>query len=243
MAARGNLATVDADGNILDRRAGRIPTEECTRIVEIMRQVELPGMEVFVEVVQDYRFVLVLRGEGLYDGLTETDPQRVGVPSLPVQALVPEAKHSAELLNTWLSEARKLLVDEPRANSMNLRGIAKVPPIPKMTDVYKLRMGAIATYPMYRGIARLVGMDVLETGDTIASEVATLQEHWDQYDFFFFHVKKTDSYGEDGNFDGKVHIIEETDSLLPEILALNPDVIADNRGSQHTLCVKGAFLA
>jgi 2,3-bisphosphoglycerate-independent phosphoglycerate mutase len=225
LAARGNFATVDASGNIVDRRAGRIPTSEGERIVEILRQVELPGIEVFVEVVREYRFVLVLRGEGLYDGLTETDPQRTGVPSLPVQALRKEAELSAAFLNMWLSHARKLLEKEPVVNSMNLRGIAKVPAIPKMTEVYKLRMAAIATYPMYRGIGRLVGMDILQTGDSIESEVDTLKQQWDNYDFFFFHVKKTDSYGEDGNFDAKVHVIEEVDSLLPRILDLKPDVL------------------
>lgn len=235
LAARGNFATVDAVGNITDRRAGRIPTEEGARIVEMCRQVELPGVETFVEVVREYRFVLVLRGEGLDDGVTETDPQRTGVPSLPVEALRPEAELAADLLNEWLRKARDYLKDEPLANSMNLRGIAKVPPIPKMTDIYKLRMGAIATYPMYRGIGRLVGMDVLATGDSIASEVTTLEENWDQYDFFFFHVKKTDSYGEDGNFDAKVHVIEETDGLLPDILAFQPDVIAIT-GDHSTPC-------
>lgn len=225
LAARGNFATVDADGNILDRRAGRIPTETGARLVEKLRQIELPGVETFVEVVKEYRFVLVLRGKGLADGLTETDPQMTGVPPLPVEALRPEAETSAKLLNHWLAEARKLLADEEKANSMNLRGIAKVPPIPKMSDLYKMRLGAIATYPMYRGIGRLVGMDVLKTGDTIASEIETLREHWDDYDFFFFHVKKTDSYGEDGNFDGKVHVIEEADEALNDILALKPDVV------------------
>lgn len=225
LAARGNFATVDRDGNITDRRAGRIPTEEGARLVEILQQIKLPGVETFVRVVKEYRFVLVLRGEGLADGLSETDPQMTGVPPLPVEALRPEAEKSAALLNQWLAEARRLLADEPKANSMNLRGIAKVPPIPKMPDIYKLRLAAIATYPMYRGIGRLVGMEVLPTGDTIASEVETLREHWDAYDFFFFHVKKTDSYGEDGNFEGKVHVIEEADAVLPEIMALCPDVI------------------
>jgi len=225
LAARGNFATVDANGDILDRRAGRIPTETGTRLVEKLRQIKLPGIETFVEVVKEYRFVLVLRGEGLADGLTETDPQMTGVPPLPVEALRPEAKRSAELLNMWLAEARKLLADEPKANSMNLRGIAKIPPIPKMNDIYKMKLGAIATYPMYRGIGRLVGMEVLPTGDTIASEVETLKKHWDECDFFFFHVKKTDSYGEDGNFDAKVHVIEEADAALLEILALSPDVV------------------
>ncbi len=225
LAARGNFATVDDEGKILDRRAGRIPTDEGARLVEKLRQIELPGVETFVEVVKEYRFVLVLRGEQLADGLTETDPQRTGVPPLPVEAERPEAEKSAELLNRWLAEARKLLADEYPANSMNLRGIAQVPPIPKMSEIYKLKLGAIATYPMYRGIGRLVGMDVLKTGDTIESEVETLHEHWDDYDFFFFHVKKTDSYGEDGNFEAKRSVIEHTDELLPQILDLNPDVL------------------
>ena len=225
LAARGNFATVDADGDIVDRRAGRIPTETGARLVEKLRQIKLPGVETFVEVVKEHRFVLVLRGEGLADGLTETDPQMTGVPPLPVEALRPEAERSAELLNMWLAEARRLLADEPKANSMNLRGIAKVPPLPKMNDIYKMKLGAIATYPMYRGIGRLVGMDVLPTGDTIASEIETLKKYWDEFDFFFFHVKKTDSYGEDGDFDAKVHVIEEADAALSEILALKPDVV------------------
>ncbi|MGC9348108.1 MAG: 2,3-bisphosphoglycerate-independent phosphoglycerate mutase [Anaerolineae bacterium] len=235
VAARGNFATVDEEGNISDRRAGRIPTEVGERLVKKLRQIELPGVETFVEVVKEYRFVLVLRGEQLEDGLTETDPQMTGVPPLPVEATRPEAEETAKLINQWLAEARELLADEPRANSMNLRGIAKVPPIPKMPDIYGIRLGAIATYPMYRGIGRLVGMEVLPTGDTIASEVETLKEHWDDLDFFFFHVKKTDSYGEDGNFDAKVHVIEEADAALPEILDLNPDVIVVT-GDHSTPC-------
>ncbi len=225
LAARGNFASVDKAGNITDRRAGRIATEVGARLVERLRQIELPGVETFVEVVKEYRFVLVLRGEGLADGLTETDPQQTGVPPLRVEATRPEAERAASLLNQWLAKARELLADEPKANSMNLRGIAKVPPIPKMTDTYRMKLAAIATYPMYRGIGRLVGMDVLATGDTIDSEIETLRAHWDAYDFFFFHVKKTDSYGEDGNFDGKVHVIEEADAALPGILELKPDVI------------------
>jgi 2,3-bisphosphoglycerate-independent phosphoglycerate mutase len=226
LAARGNFCTVDpATGNITDRRAGRIATEVCVRLVEKLRQIALPGVEVFVEPVKEYRFVVVLRGQGLVDDLTETDPQITGVPSLPVKALRPEAQHAADLLNAWLAAARQLLADEYPANSLNLRGLAKVPPIPKMPDTYKMRFAAIATYPMYRGIARLVGMDVLKTGETIEDEVATLRAQWDAYDFFFFHVKKTDSNGEDGNFEGKKAVIEHVDELLPEIVALKPNVL------------------
>lgn len=225
LAARGNFATLDANGNIIDRRAGRIPTEVGAQMVEKLRSIKLPGVETFVEVVKEYRFALILRGEGLYDGLTETDPQKTGVPPLPVKALRPEAERAAELLNQWIAEAHRVLANEYPANGLNLRGIAKVPPIPQMPDLYKMKLAAIATYPMYRGLGLLVGMDVLPTGDTIESEIETLRAHWDEYDFFFFHVKKTDSYGEDGNFEAKKGVIEHTDELLPEIMALKPDVL------------------
>jgi 2,3-bisphosphoglycerate-independent phosphoglycerate mutase len=226
LAARGNFCTLDPEtGLITDRRAGRIPTEVGARLCEKLRQVRLPGMEIFVEPVKEYRFMLVLRGEGLYDGLTETDPQQVGKPPLPVEPLRPEATHTAELLNQWMAEARKLLADEHPANGCNLRGIAKDPGLPQMPEIYKLRCGAIATYPMYRGVAKLAGMDVLPTGETIEAEVETLGRHWADCDFFFFHVKKTDSRGEDGDFDAKAQVIEHFDAVLPDILAFEPDVV------------------
>jgi 2,3-bisphosphoglycerate-independent phosphoglycerate mutase len=225
LAARGNFCSLDEEGRITDRRAGRISSEIGTRLVEKLRAITLPGVEVFVEPVKEYRFCLVLRGEGLADGLTETDPQQTGVPPLPVEALRPEAEYSARLVNQWLAEARVLLADEHPANGCNLRGLAKDPGLPQMGDIYGWKAGAIATYPMYRGVAKLVGMDVLPTGDTIESEVETLKKYWDTHSFFFFHVKKTDSYGEDGNFDGRVEVIEHVDHVLPDILALKPDVI------------------
>jgi len=225
LAARGNFCTLDSQGLITDRRAGRIPTQVGARLCEKLRQIQLPGVETFVEPVKEYRFMVVLRGEKLYDGLTETDPQQVGKPPLPVEPLRPEAAPTAKLLQQWLAEARKLLADESPANGCNLRGIAKDPGLPLLPDVYKLRCGAIATYPMYRGVAKLVGMQVLPTGETIEDEAETLEQHWADYDFFFFHVKKTDSRGEDGDFEGKAQVIEHLDAVLPRILALEPDVI------------------
>lgn len=225
MAARGNFCTLDSQGLITDRRAGRIPTEVGARLCKRLRQIRLPDVETIVEPVKEYRFILVLRGEGLHDGLTETDPQQVGKPPLPVKPLRPEATRAAELLNQWMAEARSLLAGEHPANGCNLRGIAKDPGLPQMPDVYKLRCGAIATYPMYRGVAKLAGMEILPTGDTIEGEVETLKQHWADYDFFFFHVKKTDSRGEDGDFEGKVKVIEHFDAVLPDILTLQPDVI------------------
>jgi 2,3-bisphosphoglycerate-independent phosphoglycerate mutase len=225
LAARGNFCSLDENGLITDRRAGRIATEINVKLVEKLRQIELPGVTTFVETVKEHRFVLVLRGEGLVDGLTETDPLITGKPPMPVRALRPEAESTADLVNQWVSEARRVLADERPANGCNLRGLAKDPGLSKMGDLYGWKAGAIATYPMYRGVAKLVGMDVLPTGDTIESEVETLKEYWADYGFFFFHVKKTDSYGEDGNFDARVEVIEHVDHVLPDMLALEPDVI------------------
>ena len=226
LAARGNFCSLDAEGKITDRRAGRIPTERGAELCALLRKIELPGVETFVEPVKEYRFVLVLRGEGLQDGLTETDPQRTGVPPLPVEAERPKARATADLVNRWLAEARRILADHHPANGCNLRGLAKDPGLPRMQDVYGLKAAAIATYPMYKGVSKLIGMDVLEAGSTLEPEVETLQKHWADYDFFYFHVKKTDSAGEDGDFDRKMLVIEHTDEVVvPAIRALGPDVI------------------
>ncbi|MGQ9667611.1 MAG: 2,3-bisphosphoglycerate-independent phosphoglycerate mutase, partial [Anaerolineae bacterium] len=226
LAARGNFCTVDEEGRIVDRRAGRIPTEKCAELVQRLRAIRLPEVEVFVEPVKEYRFVLVLRGKGLSDSLTETDPQQVGKKPLPVTALKPEAERTAQLLNTWIAEAAKVLAPEKPANMLTLRGLAKNPGLPPMSEVYGLRAAAIATYPMYRGVSRLVGMTVLDTGgETIEDEIAALRRHWADFDFFYLHVKKTDSAGEDGDFNRKVEIIEHVDTLIPDIMALNPDVV------------------
>lgn len=225
LAARGNFCTVDEDGRIVDRRAGRIPSEKGAELVAMLRQITLPGVEVFVEPVKEYRFVLVIRGEELVADLTETDPQQLGVPPLPVEALSPQAEATAALVNEWIAQARKILADQHPANMVLLRGLSKEPGLPKMQEIYGLRPAAIATYPMYRGVAQLVGMDVLPTGETIEEELETLKAHWEEYDFFYFHVKKVDSAGEDGDFARKASIIEHVDEILPEILALKPVVV------------------
>jgi len=226
LAARGNFCTIDpATGAITDRRAGRIPTSECVRLVQKLAAIDrLEDADVITRPVKDYRFVLVLEGDGLEDGLSETDPQKVGLKPLKINPLHDGATKSARILNAWVEKAFAILKDEPRANACTLRGIAKDPGLPSYAEVYGLKACAIATYPMYKGLARLVGMDVQEAGDTIEEEVATLKANWAKYDFFFFHVKKTDSAGEDGNFEAKVKVIENTDRIIPDILALKPDV-------------------
>jgi len=230
VAARGNFCSVDADGNITDRRAGRIPTEVNQKLVALLRGIELPGVQTFVETVKEYRFVLVLRpttGQTLHAHIADTDPQMLGVPPLPAEPQDEASKPTAALVNDWIAAAREILKDHHPANSLNLRGIAKDPGLPHFLDVFGLKAGAIATYPMYRGVAKLVGMNVLPVaGETVEDEVETLRAHWDAYDYFFFHVKKTDSAGEDGDFERKAGIIEHVDEVVvPAILALEPDVL------------------
>ena len=225
VAARGNFCTVDAGGRITDRRAGRIPTEVCIRLTERLRSIRLPGVEVLVEPVQEHRFVLVLRGGGLSGRLSETDPQALGKPPLPVRALEPAAARTAELVNAFVDEARRRLADAAPANMVLLRGFDKLPELPRFPEVYGLRAAAIAAYPMYRGLAKLVGMDVLKTGRTYADEIATLREHWQAYDFFFVHYKDTDKAGEDGKFDAKVEALERFDAFVPSVRELGPDVL------------------
>jgi 2,3-bisphosphoglycerate-independent phosphoglycerate mutase len=226
VAARGNFCTVDAKGLITDRRAGRIPTEEGTRRVEMLRSIQLPGVQTFVEPVKEYRFVLVLRGEGLSGEIHDTDPQQTGVAPLAAIAYDPAAERTAELVNQWIEQAAEILDGHLPANMLTLRGFAVDPNLPKFPEVYNLRAAAVAVYPMYKGVARLVGMDILKfEGDTPANEFNAVRQHWGEYDFFFVHIKKTDSYGEDGNFDAKVHVIEMVDEALPELLDLKPEVL------------------
>ncbi|MGA2284721.1 MAG: 2,3-bisphosphoglycerate-independent phosphoglycerate mutase [Dehalococcoidia bacterium] len=224
LAARGNFCTVGSDGRITDRRAGRISTETCAALCEDLRNVSLPGVDVFVLPVREHRFLLVLRGKALDGAIADTDPQRLGVPPLPAKAERPEAESTAKLVNDFVARAAKLLADKHPANALLLRGFSRWPDIPHMGDVFGLNAAAVAVYPMYRGLAKLVGMTVLPTGMTIQDEVATLEEHWQDFDFFFIHYKTTDSRGEDGNYDAKVAALEEVDGIIPLLRRLNPDV-------------------
>ena len=253
LAARGNFATVDADGLITDRRAGRISTEECIRLTAKIRQAcagLFEDFEVFIEPVQEHRFVFVLRGEGRGESeeergerenltpqlpsltslisLTDTDPLAVGKRPLPVrdESGSNAGARAADLVNRWVARAREALADETQANSINLRGLAQDPGLPLFPEIYGMRAGAIAVYPMYRGVASLVGMEAIPfEGERPRHEIDALVRAWDSFDFFFIHIKKTDSYGEDGDFDAKVHEIEAVDAEIPRILELGPGAL------------------
>jgi 2,3-bisphosphoglycerate-independent phosphoglycerate mutase len=225
VAARINFASVDAAGNVTDRRAGRIPTETNRRLIEKLRRLRVPSLQVFLETESEHRAVAIFRGEGLSDALDDTDPQRTGVPTPPVGALRPEAEGTAGLINRWIDAAREALRDEHPANMILLRGFAKHPDLGSFAQRYRLKAAAVAVYPMYRGLARLVGMDVLTTGKTLADEVATVREHWERYTFFYVHLKAADAAGEDGDFAGKVRVLEEVDARIDDLLALEPDCL------------------
>jgi 2,3-bisphosphoglycerate-independent phosphoglycerate mutase len=229
VCARGNFCTLDAQGNITDRRAGRIPTEVCERLVKKINDARIDvgePVQFFVEPVQDYRFVVVMRGDELHGNIDETDPQRTGVPPLPALARDERSYRTAVLFNDWIAKATAAIRGERPANGLTLRGFAKEPGLPKYRDVYGLKAGAIAIYPMYRGVAALVGMDRIEHhAHNVREEFEAAAGVWADYDFLFIHVKYTDSRGEDGNFDGKKAVIEEVDAALPALLALKPDVL------------------
>jgi 2,3-bisphosphoglycerate-independent phosphoglycerate mutase len=229
VCARGNFCSLDAQGNITDRRAGRIPTEVCERLVRKINDAKIKvadDVEIFVEPVQDYRFVVVMRGDGLAGDIDDTDPQRTGAPPLPALARDAASQRTAGLFNKWIEQATAVIRDERPANGLTLRGFATEPGLPKFKDVYGLTAGAIAIYPMYRGVAALVGMDRIEShAHTVQDEFEVAAGIWDSYDFFFIHVKYTDSRGEDGNFEAKKAVIEEVDAALPTLLELKPDVL------------------
>jgi len=225
VAIRCNFCTLDSSGNIADRRAGRISSEESAPLATSLRQIKIPNVEIFVEPVKEHRFVVVFRGAGLGDGVADTDPQQTGVPPLDPVATNAASKKTADIAKEFLRQAKAILAGHPKANFHTMRGFAAKPSLPSFSDVYGLRAAAVAVYPMYKGLARLVGMDIVGNAKTLAEQIDVMKAAWDQYDFFFIHFKYTDSTGEDGNFNEKVNRIEELDTAIQNIASLEPTVL------------------
>jgi 2,3-bisphosphoglycerate-independent phosphoglycerate mutase len=218
VAARGNLCTVDDAGLVMDRRAGRIPTEEAAPLCELLAGIQVEGAEVFVQPVKEHRFLLVLRtAEPSGAEIGDTDPGRAGLPPREVRADSPVSAPAAAAARAWLSQVPDVLAGQPRANMALLRGFAALPDWPRFPDVFRMRSVAVAAYPMYRGVARLVGMDAVTVEESLDALVEAVESRLEEYDFFFLHVKGTDKAGEDGDFDRKVRIIEEVDALVPKL--------------------------
>ena len=225
IASRGNFCTVDKSGAITDRRAGRISSEKAAELCGLLDGITIDNVKVMVRPVKEHRCVVVFRGEGLSAELSDSDPQQAGVAPQAVAALNPQASATARIANQFLEKAKAILAAHHPANMLLLRGFSQRPGWPLMQEIYKLTPCAIAAYPMYRGLARLVGMDVLPTGITVDDAFQTLLRNYEKYDFVFLHVKGADSAGEDGDFDRKVAVIEQVDSAIPNLLHLQPDVI------------------
>ncbi len=232
VAVRGNFATLKQGRVIQDRRAGRPSDEKNAEIVAKLRAgiQNIDGIPVEIYTESEHRFVVVFRAQGkpLGANISDVDPQTVGVQPHTAEGHDEASQVTAALINSFVQQAETILQGEEQVNGVLFRGYSDVPHFPSFADVYQLRAACIASYPMYKGLAALVGMDVLAVDgeeDALSGKVETLKAHWDKYDFFYFHIKKTDSTGEDGNFPEKVHKIELFDELLPELLALKPDVI------------------
>ena len=243
VAARANFCTVDAGGVVTDRRAGRIPGEECARLVEILKR-EVPRIEdceVVLRAGKGHRFVAVLRGPGLAGEVSDADPHKEGKPVPPARALAPgdAAEKTARIVNAFLARAAEALRGEHPANGALMRGLSSRPQLPGYRERFKLRAAALAAYPMYRGVAELAGMAVLPAGETPADAFAAAARAWRDFDFFFIHVKATDMAGEDGDFEAKVAAIEQADAALPALLALSPDVLCVTGDHSTPVTVKG----
>ncbi len=225
MAARGNFCTIDKAGLITDRRAGRISTEKCAELCRLLDGMVIENTKILVQPVREHRFVAVFRGSNLSPDVNDSDPQQNGLMPLAITASRAEAARMAGIANKFVAQAKAILAEHHPANMLLLRGFSQRPHLPTMNEIYKLKPAAIASYPMYQGLARLVGMDVLETGTSIEDEFTTLRENYSNYDFFFLHIKGADSAGEDGDFERKVRVIEQVDKALPRLTGLQPNVI------------------
>ena len=241
MAARANFCSLDAKGIVTDRRAGRIDTAVCEELVALLSQKikKVGDAEVIIKAGKGHRFVVVFRGKGLEGPLSDADPHREGLPvpqAAPVNPKSVKAKKAAKLVAGFYQAALPLLAQKKPANGFLMRGIAHQPEIPLFQDRYGLRPACIAVYPMYKGLAQLVGMTKLEGPQTIAQQFERYLAERANYDFFFIHFKYTDMYGEDGNFAAKRKAIEEVDAALPILLRQKPDVLVIT-GDHSTPCV------
>ncbi len=226
IAARGNFATMGADGIVTDRRAGRISTEAARPLCEKLDGLEVGGATAFVRPVKEHRFLLVLRfAERLEADIEDTDPGRTGEPARTPEPRDAASKRAAEVVAQWVEEAQAALADEHPANAVLLRGFSTLPHWPRFPEVTGMSAFAAAVYPMYRGVARLVGMRAVTLEEGMDALVQAYADHRGSHDFFFLHVKGTDKAGEDGDFDRKVAVIEEVDAAMPRLLEMDPGVV------------------
>src|SRR6516225_3980608 len=244
VCARANFATLDAKGIVTDRRAGRIPTETCEKLCALLssKVKKIGETDVLITPGKEHRFVVVFRGKGLEGPLTDADPNREGLPVPTVKPRDPQnagQKKVAKLIADFYKAALPVIAGEKPANGFLMRGIAHQPHIPLFEDRYKLKPAALAVYPMYKGLAQLVGMKKIEGPQTISEQFERYLAEYDNFDFFFIHYKYTDKYGEDGNFAAKKKAIEDFDAALPILLRKKPDVLAITGDHSTPVAIRG----
>jgi 2,3-bisphosphoglycerate-independent phosphoglycerate mutase len=197
---------------------------------------QIDGVQLFFEKVKEHRALLVLRGEGLSGNLADTDPQETGVSPLEPRGTAPDAERTVAIVKKYVSQVREVLADEPKANMILLRGFDLYEEYPSITERFKLRGLSIADYPMYRGVTKLIGMDLYPLVGDMAGRFEALEvEYGDKYDLYFLHIKQADARGEDGDFDAKVAVLEEVDQFVPRVEVLKPDVLVVT-GDHSTPC-------
>ena len=227
VAARINLATVDEKGVVLDRRAGRISDDEGRRVVSKVSEAidNVDGVDITLVHEKENRAVLIMRGENLGVDVAETDPQLVGMKTIEPEASCEGSERTAKVVKNLLERVDNILADESVANAFLIRGFGIHTGYPTFDERYGLSALAIAKYPMYRGVAKLVGMEIASTPSSNEDTVKTLESSFGSHDFYFLHFKDTDTRGHDEDFEGKMAAIEEIDAMLPRIMDLNPDVL------------------
>lgn len=225
VAARGNFCQIDDNGVIVDRRAGRISTEKNIKLTDRLKEIKISGAELLVQSVQEHRFVVVFRGQGFGPDVNDTDPQHEGLKPKEPSAISSPSKKTAKMAKDFIEQAKKILASCSPANMVLLRGFSQLPHFPSMQDIYKIKPAVSALYPMYKGLAKLVGMAELSCKDNLVDEIRAVKENYSNYDFFFVHFKDTDEAGEDGDFERKVKKIELADSVIPQVLDLKPETL------------------
>jgi 2,3-bisphosphoglycerate-independent phosphoglycerate mutase len=239
VAARGNFCTINESGIITDRRAGRLATTEASDLVKILGEIKVDGAEFIIKPIKEHRFAFVIRGVGLGSDLRDTDPLINGIAPMQTAGLDDASKKTASIVNQFITKAKSLLAGKNPANMILMRGFDRLPEVPQYKDLFGLNAAAIAVNGMYKGVSRLVGMNVLHVdGIAIEDEFAALKKNWKDYDFFYLHIKQTDTHGEDGDVRKKIKVIEDVDTLIPRLIALNPDVIIITGDHSSPACMK-----
>jgi 2,3-bisphosphoglycerate-independent phosphoglycerate mutase len=242
LAIRGNFATIDENRIVTDRRAGRIATEENEKLVEIISEniKEIKGIKISIYTVKEHRCAIILKGKNLNPFLIENDPEKEGNPIRKIEPLSDDAKFTSEILEEFIKQVESILKNQQtKAKTILLRGFSKIPGIQTFEEKYLLKAACISSYPMYKGLSRLVGMDIIEGLETFHNRINALIDYYKNYDFFYFHYKKTDSAGEDGNFEKKVSVLEDFDEKLPDILKLKFEAIAITGDHSTPAVLKG----